>query len=280
MGLLGNYSILHKSPSHYATGTVGFSDPSNWNKSGLMASRLFGADLAEFDSMPPGFHAGRAAYPPQKAGRCVTQSAFVFTGAANGAEGLPGSASSTITFIADAIGGLIAGGIASATITFTGSASGAGLAAGSAAGTIVFTGSATQGAIAWGIADGTITFTGAVQPYALAHGVATTIDTTNMTPQGVATAVWTAILAEYSGAGNAAAALSTASSGGVDYGALSDAVRTELGIELSAIVDVWRRHGLDIAAPLTQTTTAITAGDIDLAITGDPDVSVTVTRQP
>lgn len=280
MGLLGNYSLLHKSPSHYPTGTVGFSDPANWNKSGLMQSRMFGESLAEYESMPPGFYAGRAAFPPQIAGRCVTASAFTFSGSANGAEGLPGSASSTIAFTATAIGGLIAGGIASATITFTGSANGAGLAAGSAAGTIVFTGTAQQGAIAWGIANSTITFTGAVQPYALAHGVATTIDTTSMTPAGVATAVWTAILSEYSSAGNAAAALSTASSGGVDYAALADAVRTELGVELAAVLEVWRRHGLDLAAPLTQTATSITAGSIDLAITGDPDVSITVTRRP
>lgn len=58
------------------------------------------------------------------------------------------------------------------------------------------------------------------------------------------------------------------------------AVRSELANELAATTELWRRHGLDIAAPLTQTTTSITAGTIDLAITGDPDVSVTVTRQP
>lgn len=58
------------------------------------------------------------------------------------------------------------------------------------------------------------------------------------------------------------------------------AVRAELSDELAATTELWRRHGLDIAAPLTQTATNITAGTIDLAITGDPDVSVTVTRQP
>ena len=63
-------------------------------------------------------------------------------------------------------------------------------------------------------------------------------------------------------------------------GAVAGETRTELGVELSALLEVWRRHGLDIAAPLTQTATAITAGTIDLAITGDPDTSVTVTRQP
>jgi hypothetical protein len=224
MGLIGNYSLLHKSPGHYATGTVGFSDPANWNKSGIMASRLFGADLAEYDSMPPGFYAGRAAFPPQKAGRCATVSAFTFSGSASGAEGLPGSAGSTITFIADAIGGLIAGGIASATITFSGSASGAGLAAGSASGTIVFTGSAAQGAIAWGIAEGTCTFTGAAQAYALAHGTATTIDTTGLTTSGIALAVWRAMATENSDEGTMGKLLNMAGSGGVDYDLLAQAI--------------------------------------------------------
>lgn len=100
------------------------------------------------------------------------------------------------------------------------------------------------------------------------------------TAEGVRDAVWNAILANYPNTGSAGLALSTASSGGVDYGALADAVRAELGAELSAVLEVWRRHGLDITAPLTQTASAITAGTIDLAITGDPDTSVTVTRQP
>lgn len=60
----------------------------------------------------------------------------------------------------------------------------------------------------------------------------------------------------------------------------ASATRTELAPELTAILETWRRHGLDISAPLTQTATSITAGTIDLAITGDPDTSVTVTRQP
>lgn len=46
------------------------------------------------------------------------------------------------------------------------------------------------------------------------------------------------------------------------------------------VEDVHKRLGLDAAAPLTQTTSSITAGGVSLAITGDPDVSVTVTRQP
>jgi hypothetical protein len=103
---------------------------------------------------------------------------------------------------------------------------------------------------------------------------------TGLSTANVGAAVWNALAASFNDAGTMGNKLNTASSGGVDYGALADAVRTELGVELDAILEVWRRHGLDIANPLTQTTTSITAGDIDLEITGDPDVSVTVTRQP
>ncbi len=103
---------------------------------------------------------------------------------------------------------------------------------------------------------------------------------TGLTTANVGGAVWNALAASYNDAGTMGNKLNTASSGGVDYGALADAVRTELGVELAAVLEVWRRHGLDIAAPLTQTASVITAGSIELEITGDPDTSVTVTRQP
>ncbi len=89
-----------------------------------------------------------------------------------------------------------------------------------------------------------------------------------------------ALFMDYSGAPFVSVVSTTA---GVVTGTpatVAAAVRSELAAELEATTELWRRHGLDIAAPLTQTTTSITAGTIDLAITGDPDVSVTVTRQP
>jgi hypothetical protein len=63
-------------------------------------------------------------------------------------------------------------------------------------------------------------------------------------------------------------------------GAIAAAVRADQAAELSATTEVWRRLGLDIAAPLTQTADSITSGSIALAITGNPNTSVTVTRQP
>lgn len=279
MGLLGNYSLLHKSPAHYATGTVGFSDSANWNKSGIVASRFFGEALAEHESMPPGFYAGRAAYPPRIAGRCSTVAAFTISGTASGAEGLPAAASGSITINAAAIGGLIAGGIASGTITISGTATAAGLAASSASGTISINANAIIGATAWGVANGTITVTGAAQAYGLAYGSATTIDTSSLTPQSVAAAVWNSILADYQTAGTAGKSLATASSGGVDYGLLAAAVRTELGVELSEIAEVWQRLALDAAAPVLNSPSSIAFGAIAIALT-ESGGTVTATRQP
>lgn len=123
-----------------------------------------------------------------------------------------------------------------------------------------------------GASNSTLTGVGELAAAIVAYGA--------MTPEGIRDAVWQAVLANYPVSGSAGNTLALAGSGGVDYVTLANAVRTELGVELAAVLEVWRRHGLDIAAPLTQTATAITAGAIDLAITGDPATSVTVTRQP
>ena len=59
---------------------------------------------------------------------------------------------------------------------------------------------------------------------------------------------------------------------GLGTGGLTNAQATQL-------LELWRLSGLDIANPATTSSTARTAGDIDLVISGDPSTSVTVTRQ-
>jgi len=193
--LLGNYSVLHKSPAKYLTGTVGFNDRANWNKPGMMRSRGAGVAMFAFDAVPAGFMAGKAFFAPRTAGRIVTRNAFAVDGAAVGAMGLPGAAAASFAVNGAAIGGLIAGGVANASFTITGTASIAGLAAGSAAGTIAVNASAIGGATAWGIASGTMTVTGYCQPYALGYMTATTVDSSVLTPVSVASAVWAATAA-------------------------------------------------------------------------------------
>jgi hypothetical protein len=236
MALIGNVSILHKSPAKYTTGTVGFNDRANWNKPGMMRSRgnLTVSLLWKYDAVPSGFYAGRAFFPPQKVGRGVTRGSFAINGASQGALGLPGGASASITFDAAAAGGLISGGVANATITISGSADGAGLAAGSANGSITLTGTAALGAIAWGIATGQIQFSGAVQPFAYAHGEASTIDNSVMTPTTVATAVWEFLI--NGGTTQAQDLLATAGSGGVDYDTLWASMPAALKESMAAYV--------------------------------------------
>lgn len=46
------------------------------------------------------------------------------------------------------------------------------------------------------------------------------------------------------------------------------------------VEELHRLRGANAAYPATQTTSALTAGDITIAVTGDPETSITFTRQP
>ena len=232
MALIGNYSLLHKSPAKYTTGTVGYGDRANWSKPKMLRSR--GNSVAwRLTALPTGFVAGKAFLAPVTAGAMATRSSVRVSGVANGAMGMPGQASGLIEITAESIGGLIAGGVAVGTISITGSADIAGLASGAAAGTMTFSGLAGLGAIAWGIANGTVTITGAVQPFGYAYGSASTVDT-GLTVTGITNAVWNAMLSNYQVPGSAGKALFAASSGGVDYEALGLAVWNSVSRTLTA----------------------------------------------
>ena len=72
------------------------------------------------------------------------------------------------------------------------------------------------------------------------------------------------------------------SSGGplspADIAAIAAAVRASMSAELSAMLEVWRIHGLDATAPLQVTPTSRVAGSIAQTIGGDGATSSTVTR--
>ena len=226
MALLGNGSLLHRSPAKYLTGTVGFCDRANSNKPGQMRNRgdLTLSSLWAYDAIPSGTYAGRAFLAPQKAGRLVTRGAFGISAQAAGAMGLPGAATATVSFAATAIGGLFAGGVASSTITITASGSIAGLAAGSAASTIGISASASVGATAWGVATGAFSISATAQAYGRGYMQASTVDNSVLTNATIAAAVWQSLAASFSDAGTMGQKLNNAASGGVDYGDLASAV--------------------------------------------------------
>lgn len=247
MALLGNVSLLHKSPAKYTTGRVGFNDRANWNKPGMMRNRgdLTVSLLWKYDAVPSGFYAGRAFFPPQKAGRMTTRSVFSIDATASGAEGLPGSASGSLAVDASAVGGLIAGGVANATITISASASIAGLAAGRASGTIAVNAAAQIGATAWGVASSTMTVTGSAIGYGLGYMQASTVDNSVLTATSISAAVWNAILADFNENGTAGKALASAGSGGVDMAALADAIIAALNAT-TIPVDVQKINGVTL----------------------------------
>jgi len=291
--LLGNYSVLNRNPLRYlggGTATPQCNHQSNFNRGGARKNRQFVDQTTAANkqfSLPYGSYPTYAWLIPQVGGDLSARRSadFGIEPSATGGRGYPGFGSATIgidtnTPAGDLVTTVPAGGapasigISTNTPQLTASIGGTGSASfGIDANTPTLGAEASLiGAASFGL-DGTLT------RYAIGIMSGTTTDA-GLTVDSVVSGVWGALAAAYNDSGTMGNKLNTASSGGVDLAALADAVRTELGVELAAVLEVWRRHGLDIAAPLTQTTTAITAGDIALAITGDPDVSVTVTRQP
>lgn len=236
MALLGNASLLHKSPAKYVTGVVGFCDRANSNKPGMMRNRgnLTQSTLWKYDAVPSGTYAGRAFLPPQKAGRLVTRSAFGVSAQASGAMGLTGAASASISLDASAIGGLFAGGVAHATMTVSASGAIAGLAAGSANGSMAITATAVPGATAWGVANGSLSISGSAAGYGRGYMQASTVDTSVLTAASITQSVLSAMAAEYNAAGTIGAKINSAASGGVDYTALGAAVWASVSRTLTA----------------------------------------------
>ena len=212
MALVGNYSLLHKSPAKYLTGTVGFNERANFNKPGIMRSRGAGVELFAFDAIPAGFNAGRAFFAPRKAGRMTARDGFSVNALASGASGLPGSATASMSINAVAVGGLIAGGVASAVISINAVASIAGRAAGRANGGMAVNANAAIGASAFGVASGRMTINGVARASGIGYMKASTVDNAALTPQSIAAQVWSATASTNNNAGSMGEKLNDAGS--------------------------------------------------------------------
>lgn len=100
----------------------------------------------------------------------------------------------------------------------------------------------------------------------------------DLTPEGIRDNVWGAIAANFIASGTMGAKLNSAASGGVDYPAMADAVRTELQAELLRIAELAQLHGLVVGTDLVVTPTSRTAGSVVQTITGDGTTISTVSR--
>lgn len=258
MSLLGNYSVLHKSPAKYLTGTVGFGDRSNFNKPGMMRNR--GSSTAWlYDAQPSGFYAGRAYLPPVRAGRLVARDAIKIEAIASGALGLPAAGVANFSINAFAFGGLISGGVANASFSINAAGSVAGLVSGQASSLIAVLASAQAGASAFCVANSTLSVSAYCQPYGLGLMRASTVDSSVLTPAGIAAAVW-------------AYFNRTLTSGGGGSGGLT------LDQE-KMLRELFEIHGLDPAKPLSVSAASRTAGAINQTLT-DSAGTTTVQRNP
>jgi hypothetical protein len=306
MALLGNGSVLHKSPGRFLNGfgTTGggiASMRSAMNKHGMMRNAF-----EQFDptaAIPNGYRSPTAWVPAKTAGGLSTKNSIIGSGGLSATIQAGYNIDGTITGsggITDASLGLIVS--IAATLVASGGISSAQVDA-LASMVATLTGSGDIEATAAGLASLGALITGSgdidASNTALMDIAAEIVGYGALTPEGIRDAVWNAALSGYPTSGSAGNTLALAGSGGVDYTALgvavwssvsrtltegaannadiADAVRANLGDELLRIVELAKIHGLVSGANLVVTPTSRVAGDVVQVISGNAS-STTVSR--
>jgi hypothetical protein len=249
MALLGNRSLLHKSPGRFLSAGVA-TFRSNFNKHGMMRSSFQALDAKS--AIPLGHLAPSAWVPPKTAGgmSAFTGTNIIFDSAATLAGGVNIEGTASITFdAAPSLLNLIANLEGTTTVTFTVPNAVLGGAA-SLEGTTTVTFTSTPALLGGSAAiEGTtnITFnTNGVGTMTAIGFLAGPGADPGLTPQNIANAVWAQLL---------------------EAGYTSEQLLSDLA----------RLHGLVGADPLEVTATTRTAGSVEQSISEAAGV-VTVTR--
>jgi hypothetical protein len=256
MALVGNRSVLQKSPARFLNGGAAILR-GNFNQHGQMRSAY--QAYSPLAATPYG-HLSPSAWvlPKTPGGMSSVGFAELTLGASGaGAMGLPAQGSASITIdIAPAEGQLISSGAGEATMTFTADGNVIAALFGAAEATItIATNTPIITALAWGVGGSTMSFTADLVRYGVGNMSGSTIDGGVITNDSITASVWNAVATSYNVAGTMGAKLNSAASGGVDYNALSDAVWDQI-IE----------HGLD-AREFLRILIAPIAGDMVVAST-------------
>lgn len=180
------------------------------------------ASIPDQWGLPVGYSSGWML--PRKAGYIVAFSENSIGGTGNAVMGVNGSGTFTITLSTGAELSLVvsSSGLCNISLTLNGNAVGALYANGSSGINLLATG--TLGAVAFSTGNGTITLTASANIKALGQMTGEMTPFTELSPQGLAQAVWDSLASEYNTLGTMGAKLNTASSGGVDMNALAQAV--------------------------------------------------------
>lgn len=160
----------------------------------VLALRVDG--FGKLASVPIGYGAPNAGLAPAVLAGAMSsykRAKIEINATGEGAEGLGGAGTATITLDASAFGGLIAGGVGTATITVgaTGDMLAIVVAVGTA--TVTISGVADLGALGWSVGNATITVDGSLAPYAVGSMSGTTADQ-GLSVAGIANAVWAKML--------------------------------------------------------------------------------------
>lgn len=272
MGLIGNRTILHKLPLSQIGGTLAadIRVVDNWH---------IKEDADPKSGIPSGYYAGGAWYLPQVSGGMAVFNGVEGEGAlnfANLAGGLNGQ--SLITGSGDIIlaqAGLIVSAVAliSGSGTFSASIIGTLNASASLAGEGQIT--ASLGALASAVANITGNSSVSVTPYATGNMSALIRSYGDLTPEGIASAVWNSIAAQFNTAGTMGAKVNSAASAGDPWstilpGSYVDGEAGKILSQIQTLVDELHKiQGLNPAYPSVTTPTNWDAGDIHIEISGN-----------
>lgn len=232
MSLLGN-GFRHNLTGRITTATTALDGcnasviPASFNLTAFRRNQLVGSGIANAQaSVPQGVRPPIAWLMAREGGGISSyrRTDVTVDGNATGELGYPADGTATIVIDGSAVGGLIVGATGTATIAIDGTAAIVATLNSTGQTTITIDGAAAMGAIASLTGTATLTIDGSAEIMGLGYMTGSTLQTEELTPASIATAVWNALLANHQGDGSAGKALSTASTGGVDLNALAAAV--------------------------------------------------------
>jgi hypothetical protein len=247
MALIGNYTVYDKLPLKYISAvsnsaSVQSGNRGNFSQSGRVRSRMMQDQTTtalEYYALPNGAYPSLTWFIPQQAGQIGSSNQIYglgsivasLAGARNATADLTGSGTVTNAFlslIADLIASLTGAGDISpppnllALLSLSGNLTGAGAI------------TAVLEAIASVQADLSGTGTLTLVPYAVGELSADITGESVLSPQNLAAAVWQALAAQYNDPGTMGNKLNLASSGGIDYDTLAQAVWTYVSRTLTS----------------------------------------------
>jgi len=193
MALIGNHTVLNKSPLRFVNGREALLR-SNFNKHGMMRNAY--EQYSDRCATPNGHLSPSAWVLPKTAGGGSSRNYVGLTidSSGTGAMGVNAVGNLTMVFDFTGTGGLVVSGAGTSAFTITGTVTGsAGLFAdGTSSFTIAPT--ATVSAINYAIGTSSFTITGTLAPYGIGYMYGSTVDDSIVTNDTIASAVWAKVI--------------------------------------------------------------------------------------